>query len=169
MLPSFHIARVQILKDLYFSYSKKNAVFIVCGFICGLFVLFPAQNTFEYYTLKAIQLVSFFAIGIIYQASLKKNKSKADNNKNYILFIAAQVSLILIVVYLVTKKSNWFFAVNSGIAYMLPACLYTCWKYFQQAFKFNYRVVPQPNIIQSPAGAVFSVLPSARLRSHRPD
>lgn len=142
-MPRSHRIKIKILKDLYTHVPEKNVMFILCGFLFGLFIFIPVENALQFSILKAVQIILFFFLGSVYLASLKTIANKPGDGNSYVIFIAAVIALMLSAVYLQTKRTNWFFAVSSCTAFVLPGCIGICWKYFQLIMKKNYNNIQQ--------------------------
>lgn len=127
------------LKSNFFIKPAKEKLFhqgfftaIAIGMLLGSIALLNVNGAFGYYSVKALQLILFFAVGNLYISSRQDflKLHPAEKPGNDILLITFSLCVLLSALYIFLRKDVWLMAFSSSAAFMLPFFLKLCWRLF---------------------------------------
>ncbi len=124
----------KILTSAFVSnFAKEKQLFaaIAIGILSGSIALLHVNRAVGFYSIKAVQLIVFIALGNRYnstrQSALQPHPEKFISQ---VLLIAVTLCVLLNVFYLFLRKDVWLMAFGSSAAFVLPVFLKLCWRLF---------------------------------------
>ncbi len=152
-------------RQVSFSFLAVTVIGILPGFIA----LIHVNSVFGYYSLKALQVVLFFAFGILFISPKQNlvNFQSADKSRNRMLFVSIFLCISLSILYFFLEKDSLMMAFSSSAAFLLPFVFKLCWLFFTHIPGKEFSIwIPQEKISYKTTVSLDSLLVRIKLTQH---